>query len=62
MTIAELRKKAESLNVSPAKMKKTELIHAIQKAESYNPCFGTSGGHCDNLDCCFLSDCLKAKT
>jgi len=55
----EIRLKAKQLGVSPGKMKKTELIHRIQEAEGYTPCFGTSNGYCQYTDCCFMQDCLK---
>jgi hypothetical protein len=59
MTMGQIRQKAISLGVQPGKMKKTELIHSIQKAEGYTPCFGSSNGNCPYIDCCFMPDCLK---
>jgi hypothetical protein len=59
MSLPQIRTKAKSLGIDPGKMKKPELIHTIQLAEGYSPCFGTSGGHCDYTDCCFIKDCLK---
>ena len=61
MKIAEIRKKAQSLGVEPGKIKKAELIHTIQLAEHYTPCFGTSNGECGNVECCFLVDCVNVK-
>ncbi len=58
MKMTELRKKAKQLGVKPAKMKKADLIHAIQTAEGFVPCFGTSDGSCDQFDCCFRTDCI----
>ena len=55
----EIRKKAKALGITPGKMKKVELIHAIQQAEGCTPCFGKSNGYCPNTDCCFMQDCLK---
>ena len=60
MTMSDIRSKAEALGITPANMKKPELIHSIQKAEGYNTCFGQSRGHCSYLDCCWRSDCLKS--
>jgi hypothetical protein len=54
----QIRKKARSLGIDPEKMKKADLIHAIQKAEGYTPCFGKSDGNCPYLDCCWRDDCL----
>jgi hypothetical protein len=59
MTMPKIRMKAKSLGIDFGKMKKPELIHTIQLTEGYSACFGTSGGHCDYTDCCFIQDCLK---
>ena len=61
MKMPEIRKKAESIGVTPGKMNKTDLIRAIQQAENYTPCFATTDGHCDNTNCCFIKDCLKVR-
>lgn len=60
ISMPEIKMKAQYLGIDPGKMKKPELIHAIQAAEGYSPCFGTSGGHCDYTGCCFIQDCLKS--
>lgn len=62
MKMPEVRIKARSLGLTPGKMKKLDLIHAIQTAEGYTLCFGRSGGQCSNLVCCFIEDCLKVKS
>lgn len=61
MSMPEIRAKAKGLGITAGKMKKTELIHAIQRAEGYTPCFGTSKGQCPHTACCFMKDCLKIK-
>lgn len=61
MGMPEIKMKAQSLGITPGKMKKADLIHAIQVAEGCTPCFGRSGGHCSYTDCCFMTDCLKIK-
>lgn len=61
MTMPEIKAKARGLGIRPGKMKKTELIHAIQSAEGCTPCFGWSGGECPHVECCFMPDCLKTK-
>lgn len=58
----EIKKKAKELGITPGKMKKTELIHAIQTAEGCTPCFGWSNGECSNTGCCFMPDCLKTRS
>ena len=57
----KIRKKAKDLGITPGKMKKPELIHAIQIAEGFAPCFGRSNGQCELTDCCFTADCLKIR-
>ncbi|MHC4123347.1 MAG: SAP domain-containing protein [Planctomycetota bacterium] len=61
MKMSEVKEKAVALAVAPKKMKKVELIHAIQQAEGCTPCFGRSDGQCPNIDCCFIGDCLKVR-
>ena len=62
MTMPEIKIKAKALGLNPGRMKKAELIHAIQGAEGCTPCFGTSDGHCPYTDCCFMPDCFKTKS
>lgn len=59
LKMPEIRAKAKSLGLTPGKMKKAELIHAIQAAEGNTPCFGRSGGQCSQIQCCFMKDCLR---
>jgi len=61
LSMPEIRVKAKALGINPGKMKKAELIHAIQQTEGYTPCFGRSNGRCPYTDCCFMKDCLKVK-
>jgi hypothetical protein len=60
MKINEIKQKAKALGINCNKMKKAEIIHAIQKAEGNTPCFGKSNdGQCQYTNCCFIDDCLK---
>ncbi len=61
MGMPEIRMKAQSLGLTPGKMKKPELIHTIQVTEGYTPCFGRSDGQCGNSGCCFMRDCLSVR-
>jgi len=61
MKIQEIKRKAIALGITPGNMNKRELIHAIQIAEGYTPCFGTTNGKCVQTNCCFLEDCLKIR-
>ena len=60
MTMPQIRAKAKKLGITAGKMKKNELIHAIQRAENCTPCFGTAVDWCQYTDCCFRADCLKS--
>ncbi|MHC4353749.1 MAG: SAP domain-containing protein [Planctomycetota bacterium] len=59
MKMPEVRVKARSLGLTPGRRRKAELIHAIQMAEGYSPCFGRSDGRCANHTCCFMRDCVR---
>ena len=61
MGMPEIRIKAKGLGISPGKMKKTELVHAIQVAEGCTPCFGRANGQCLYTDCCFMENCFKIR-
>ena len=61
MKIMAIKDKAKSLGIKPGNLKKTELIHAIQKAEGNTDCFGKSSGSCPHTNCCFMDDCLTSK-
>ena len=61
MTVTEIKAKAKTLGVEPGKMKKADLIHAIQIAEGCTPCYGRSNGDCPWMQCCWRGDCFKAK-
>jgi hypothetical protein len=58
MRMSEVRAKAKALGIEPGKLKKTELICAIQRAEGFSPCFGSGKQDCPYTDCCFFSDCI----
>ena len=60
MTLAEIKKTAEAKGVKPAKMKKDELIRAIQTAEGNIACFATEAADgCPEAGCLWKSDCAK---
>ena len=61
MKMLEIKEKARGLGITAGKMKKAELIHAIQAAEANRQCFGTSNGQCPYTNCCFIEDCLKTR-
>lgn len=59
MKVADIKGIAVRKGVAPGKMKKNELILAIQKAEGNTACFGTGTEACPFLDCCWRKDCIK---
>ncbi len=60
MNINEVRKIAKSKGVSSAKLKKAEIIKAIQRAEGNFDCFGTAvDGFCDQSACLWYEDCVS---
>jgi len=61
ITMADIKEKAKNLGINSTNVKKTELIHAIQRAEGNNTCYGTTNGTCQWNECCFRSDCLKIR-
>jgi predicted metal-binding transcription factor (methanogenesis marker protein 9) len=61
ITMADIKEKAKNLGINSTNVKKTELIHAIQRAEGNNTCYGTTNGTCQWTECCFRSDCLKIR-
>jgi hypothetical protein len=61
LSMAEIKEKAKNHGIDPGNMKKTELIHAIQRSEHNNACYGTTNGTCQWTLCCWRTDCLKIK-
>ena len=60
MNMKQIRKKAAKKGVKAGKMRKVDLIRAIQNHEGNFPCFLTKNDSCDQADCCWSSDCLPA--
>jgi hypothetical protein len=58
MNMQEVREKAKLLDLKSGKMKKADLIHAIQLKEGNTPCFQTGVESCDQAACCWRTDCL----
>ena len=58
MTLKEIQSLAGSRGMRPGRLSKTELIRALQRQESYSPCFLTdAAANCDQLGCLWRSDC-----
>lgn len=59
MTVKELQAIARTRGIKTARLRKAQLIHAIQSDEGNFPCFGTaSQGICDQTQCAWKSDCV----
>ena len=62
ITLKDVKEIAKSKGINPGKMKKADLIKAIQKAEGNFDCFGTAtAGHCDQLGCFWMTECLSSR-
>lgn len=60
MTVTEIKKIAKEKGVTSGKMKKQELIQAIQSAEGNIPCFMTkTANECSEESCLWRTDCIK---
>ena len=53
MKMLDVKTKAKDLGLKAGKMKKEELIRAIQEREGNFPCFGSAMEHCSQEDCCW---------
>ena len=62
MKLQEVKAIAKQRGVDTGRMRKDELIKAIQRAECNNACFGTSfSTECGQISCLWRKDCLKDK-
>jgi len=61
MKLQEIKDIAKKMGVVAGKMKKPDLIKAIQRAEGNNECFATdSVSSCGQMNCLWRADCMKA--
>ena len=61
MNMIETKKYAKGKGVDPGRMKKAELIRAIQAAENNPTCYGSDRKfHCPETSCLWEKDCKKA--
>lgn len=60
MDLKDIKGIAQKQGVKTGKMKKKEIIRAIQRAEDNFDCFGTAvSSQCSQSDCLWREDCLK---
>jgi hypothetical protein len=57
MNMKQVKAKAKALDVKPGRLKKADLIRAIQSAEGNSPCYQTAQNDCVQNDCCWKDDC-----
>ncbi len=59
MRFQEIRKMAKDVGISTHRMKKTDIIRAIQGAENNIECYGTERvDSCHEQECLWRSNCL----
>lgn len=58
MKLDEVKKIAEQHGIKPGKLRKAELIRAIQQNEGNVACYDTGQSQsCGQLQCCWREDC-----
>ena len=58
MKLEEIKEIARQLDVKPGKLKKAELVRAIQAAEGNDACFETGhASECGQAGCLWRPDC-----
>ena len=58
MKIDDIKEIAKQLDIKPGKMKKADLVRAIQTAEKNDVCFETGVSEsCGQADCLWRVDC-----
>lgn len=56
----DIKEIAKKMGIRIGKMKKPELIRSIQTAEGNVPCYAARGHECDQINCLWREDCIKA--
>ncbi len=60
MRMQEIKQVAKEMGIKAGRLRKRELIRAIQSAEGNSPCFQSDvASSCQQLDCCWRDDCLS---
>jgi hypothetical protein len=58
MKIQEIKEIAQSMEIPTGKLKKTDLIHVIQRKEGYQECYDTGqANQCGQDKCRWSDDC-----
>jgi hypothetical protein len=61
MNMTAIRAQAKAIGVTaPGKMRKGDLIRAIQRQEGNQSCFAAAwSAECQQMDCCWRGECLE---
>jgi len=60
LNMKEIREMARQSGVRSTRMRKAELVRAIQRAEGNFDCYGTAiEEECDQEECLWREDCFK---
>ena len=60
MRFQDIQKMAKGMGINTFRMKKTNIIRAIQGKENNIECYGTErANHCEEEACLWRSDCLS---
>ena len=60
MRFQDIQKMAKGMGINTFRMKKTDIIHFIQRKEDNIDCYGTNRvTHCQEQACLWRSDCLS---
>jgi hypothetical protein len=61
MKFQEIQKIAKEMNINTYRMKKADIIQAIQRTEKNIDCYGTNRvDYCEEQECSWRSDCLAS--
>jgi hypothetical protein len=59
MKLDEIKELAKQHDIKAGKMKKADLVRAIQEAEGNNVCFETGqASECGQIECLWRTDCI----
>ncbi len=62
MKFNDIRKMAKGMKINTYRMKKKDIIHAIQHSENNIECYGTDRvKSCNEETCIWRDDCLKCQ-
>ncbi len=63
MKMKEVQDRAKQMGIQPGRMRKAELIRAIQVTEGNQGCFGSDLAlGCPYPDCCWQGDCVVERS